>query len=134
MPLINVTFALLQPEVDLADVTSSGPRSRTGIGSSATVNPEQNSATWELLLQSVLVPSLCGVGIVGNALNIFVLTRQRMRRSVRLPDQAVHIGLVGLAVSDMAVCLLTLPRAFLPELKLVFDSNSEIWALHYQVI
>ena len=128
--MTNVTFALLPLEMELSGVTSSSPKSRAGGVSSY---PAQNSATWELLLQSVLVPSLCGVGIVGNALNIFVLTRQRMRRSVRLPDQAVHVGLVGLAVSDMIVCLLTLPRAFLPEYKLVFDASSEVLALHYQV-
>jgi hypothetical protein len=93
----------------------------------------QNSETWEILLQSVIVPSLCGIGIVGNVLNIFVLTRQRMRRSLRMSDQAVHVGLVGLAVSDMAVCLLTLPRAFLSEYKLLFDANMEPIRLYYQV-
>lgn len=119
---------MLLPEVELNGVTSSTSKLLGSSGENA-----QNSATWELLLQSILVPSLCGVGVVGNALNIVVLTRQRMRRSVRLPDQAVHVGLIGLAVSDMAVCLLTLPRAVLPEYKLVFDSRREFWALHYQV-
>jgi len=93
----------------------------------------RNSATWELLLQSMLVPVLCTVGIVGNSLNIFVLTRQRMRRSAQLPERAVHVGLVGLAVSDMAVCLLTLPRAFVPEYKLMFDADCETLAFYYQV-
>jgi len=93
----------------------------------------RNSATWELLLQSVLLPALCVVGIVGNSLSIFVLTRQRMRRSAQLPERAVHVGLVGLAVSDMAVCLLTLPRAFVPEYQLMFDADSETLAFYYQV-
>jgi len=94
---------------------------------------DRNSATWELLLQSVLVPALCAVGIIGNSLSIFVLTRQRMRRSAQLPERAVHVGLVGLAVSDMAVCLLTLPRAFVPEYQLMFDADSETLAFYYQV-
>lgn len=94
----------------------------------------RNSATWELLLQSVLVPALCAVGIVGNTLSIFVLSRQRMRRSAQLPERAVHVGLVGLAVSDIAVCLLTLPRAFVPEYQLMFNADSETLAFYYQVI
>ena len=93
----------------------------------------RNSATWELLLQSVLVPALCVVGLVGNSLSIFVLSRQRMRRSAQLPERAVHVGLVGLAASDMAVCLLTLPRAFVPEYQLMFDADSETLAFYYQV-
>ena len=56
-----------------------------------------------------------------------------MRRSAQLPERAVHVGLVGLAVSDMAVCLLTLPRAIVPEYKLMFDADSETLAFYYQV-
>jgi len=76
-------------------------KAKTTSGSPAPMSA-RNSATWELLLQSVLVPALCIVGLVGNSLSIFVLSRQRMRRSAQLPERAVHIGLVGLAVSDMA--------------------------------
>jgi len=118
---VSTTLSSLQPEVGF---TSGLPPPTSA----------RNSATWELLLQSVLVPALCAVGIVGNSLSIFVLTRQRMRRSARLPERAVHVGLVGLAVSDMAVCLLTLPRAFVPEYQLMFDADSEALAFYYQVI
>ena len=121
--LVSTTIASSPPEVDC---TSGSPAA----GATAVA---RNSAKWELLLQSVLVPSLCVVGIVGNSLSIFVLTRQRVRRSAQLPERAVHVGLVGLAVSDMAVCLLTLPRAFVPEYQLMFDADSETLAFYYQV-
>jgi len=115
-------------------VTTTFPSPEVDYTSGSPPVSARNSATWELLLQSVLMPALCAVGIVGNSLSIFVLTRQRMRRSAQLPERAVHVGLVGLAVSDMAVCLLTLPRAFVPEYQLMFDANSETLAFYYQVI
>lgn len=91
----------------------------------------ESNPTYELLIQSILLPTLCCLGILGNMLNIFVLTRQRIRRGVKTRDQAVNVGLISLAVSDMVVCLSTLPRAFVPEYQLFFDRRS--FAFYYQI-
>ena len=96
------------------------------------VRESANPEIYELLLQSVLVPTICCLGILGNALSILVLTRQRIRRSVKTPDQIVHVGLVSLAVSDMIVCLSTLPQAFIPEFYVAFPDGPTL-VFYYQM-
>lgn len=47
------------------------------------------------LIGSLLVPCVCVFGAVGNALNLVVLTRRRLRRSMDGLERSVRLGLVA---------------------------------------
>jgi hypothetical protein len=53
----------------------------------------------------ILAPSVCIFGAVGNLLNLFILTRRRLRRSMDGLERSVRLGLVALAVSDELFCV-----------------------------
>lgn len=115
-----------------SSITVSGQLTPPGyVDENDVVTMLESNPTCELLIQSVLLPTLCCLGILGNMLNIFVLTRQRIRRGVKTRDQAINVGLISLAVSDMIVCISTLPRAFVAEYELFFDRRS--FAFYYQI-
>ena len=52
------------------------------------------------------VPLVCGFGMLGNILNLLVLTREKIHHSLSKMENSAHIGLIALAVSDFMFCLL----------------------------
>ena len=52
------------------------------------------------------VPIVCGFGMLGNILNLMVLTREKINHSLSKMENSAHIGLIALAVSDFMFCLL----------------------------
>jgi hypothetical protein len=60
------------------------------------------------VVTEVLAPAVCLFGAVGNALNLVVLTRRRLRRSMDGLERSVRLGLVALAVSDAMFCIVYL--------------------------
>jgi len=64
--------------------------------------------SFESLMTDVLAPIVCVFGVIGNLLNLFVLTRRRVRRSMDGLERSVRIGLVALAVSDELFCIVYL--------------------------
>lgn len=57
------------------------------------------------VLQVVVNPSLCIIGLIGNLLNIVVLSRGRMQEAMsRGIEKSSRLGLMGLAVTDMFCC------------------------------
>ena len=66
--------------------------------------------TWYKLL--LLLVSV--VGILGNILNLIVLTRHRMLRNMDRLERSGTYGLIALAVSDMCFCLAQLPEGINP--------------------
>ena len=73
---------------------------------------------------------ICFVGLVGNILNIAVLTRRRLHITLEHLERGSHFGLMALAVSDLLFCATALPRTLLPS-KPVFYYKG--FALYYQV-
>ncbi|ELU17853.1 hypothetical protein CAPTEDRAFT_212238 [Capitella teleta] len=64
-------------------------------------------------LYGVINPIFCVMGIIGNALNILVLTRRRMQESMDCTmEKAAQTGLVALAASDMLYCITALFNEF----------------------
>lgn len=59
----------------------------------------------------VIVP-ICVFGILGNILNLVVLTRKGLQRTMDRMERSAHTGLTALAVSDLLFCLLLLPNAW----------------------
>ena len=60
----------------------------------------------------VLLTTVCMVGILGNILNLVVLTRHKMMRALDRLERSVSHLLVALALSDLGYCMVVLPGAF----------------------
>ena len=65
-------------------------------------------------LMEIGVPTVCAFGLVGNILNLMVLTREKIHCSLTKMEKSAHIGLIGLAVSDFMFCFLALMFTILP--------------------
>ncbi|XP_061166514.1 FMRFamide receptor-like [Saccostrea echinata] len=66
------------------------------------------------ILNNYGLPTVCLFGIVGNILNLTILTRRKLRRSLRTVEQAANLCLISLALSDFLFCLFAFPTTFLP--------------------
>jgi hypothetical protein len=60
------------------------------------------------------LPIVCLFGIVGNMLNLAILTRRKLKRSYRTVEQAANVCLIGLALSDLLFCTFAFPTTFRP--------------------
>ena len=67
----------------------------------------------KLLFYQVGIPVICLFGVVGNILNLLILTRKQLSCSMDRMEKSAHIGLVALAVSDMMFCVVLFPMPFL---------------------
>lgn len=65
------------------------------------------------IAKTVLVPAVCVVGIIGNLLTLFVLSRRRISIVSDNSVRAVHSCMKALAVSDLILCASLLPHGFL---------------------
>ncbi|XP_067651068.1 putative G-protein coupled receptor F59B2.13 [Haliotis asinina] len=59
------------------------------------------------------LPSVCLFGMVGNVLNLTILTRRKLQKSFRTLEMAANYCLVALAVSDLMFCVFAFPTTFL---------------------
>ena len=57
------------------------------------------------VVNKVAAPAICVFGIVGNLLNLVVLTRKRLQTYMDYIEKSSNIRFVALAVSDMIFCL-----------------------------
>jgi len=85
------------------------------------------------LVNDVLVPAVCVFGVVGNALNLVVLTRRRLQHSMDGLERSVRLGLVALAVSDAVFCLLYLLATFLLPTRAKYAPNENRSTLYFGV-
>ena len=69
---------------------------------------------WQLkYVDLIVLPSICLLGIVGNILNLIVLTRRRLVSGMDRLERSANFGLVALAFSDLMFCSLALPFTFI---------------------
>ena len=68
--------------------------------------------TIEQILYSKVIPVICCLGIVGNFLNLVILTRKSLKKSMDRMERSSHCGLIALAVSDLLFCISLLPMTF----------------------
>jgi len=66
------------------------------------------------IVDKAMAPAICVFGIIGNLLNLVVLTRKRLQCSMDRMEKSAHVGLVALAVSDMMYCVFHLCTLFVP--------------------
>lgn len=79
----------------------------------------------------VVIPIISFLGIIGNVLNLLVLTRRRMLSSMDRLEKSATYGLVALAVSDMFFCLSVFPHTFINEESYVVEKQYVlIYKLH----
>ena len=77
------------------------------------VPPTYSQYKWmQVVLETYVIPLICLIGLLGNVLNIVVLSRRRLYLSLEKLESSVHTGLLALAVSDMLFCISVLPHAF----------------------
>jgi len=82
-------------------------------GSSTPDISDPTLETIKYILAGVVNPTLCLFGLVGNVFNVLVLSRQRMKTAMDCSamEQAAHVGLIALAVSDVLYCISALLKA-----------------------
>ncbi|XP_064610692.1 neurotensin receptor type 1-like [Liolophura sinensis] len=65
-------------------------------------------------MMGVGTPVVCGFGLIGNTLNLLVLTREKKHRHLTKMEKSAHMGLIALAFSDFMFCLLAMLFTILP--------------------
>lgn len=82
-------------------------------------------------IDSVFVPVVSAFGIVGNLLNLIVLTRKRLSRSMDHMEKSAQMGLVALALSDMIICALYLFASSVVPSRVVYTPYDRLFALYF---
>ena len=75
---------------------------------------------------------VCSIGILGNCLNLFVLTRRRFRTALNNLECSANYGLVALAVSDFCYCVIVLPHAAFPGISGHIPEHRNLWIMVYK--
>jgi len=84
----------------------------------------------EMYLYTVVIPLICLIGIVGNSINLLVLTSMVRNKPMDRMERSATVGLLALAVSDLFFCSAVIPLAFVDD---VVISDRLTLALVYRV-
>ena len=76
----------------------------------------------EGILYQYVVTAICVVGILGNFLNLLVLTRKSLQKTMDRMEKSAHVGLIAMAMSDMFFCVAVLPHAWVPAKQFLYSS------------
>ena len=73
------------------------------------------------ILDQYVTPALCTLGLLGNLINLAVLSRRRFRRceGSREGEGTTHLGLLLLALTDLLFCIMLFPKTFIRATRLV---------------
>lgn len=87
----------------------------------------------DFVFLQIVIPMLCSFGLVGNVLNVIVLSRGRMKAAMSSAiERSSRAGLIGLAVSDMLCCSSSLVvDLFGRERTLFFPYDPRLYVLVY---
>ncbi|ELT88858.1 hypothetical protein CAPTEDRAFT_190670 [Capitella teleta] len=102
----------------------------------STFRPDENdgqiASGLHEVLDDVIIPLLGVFGIVGNLLNLTILTFRYRKREVDVLEKGALLGLIALAVSDSFFCIWLLPSAAWPKSKTIFEKrNAELFFRMY---
>ena len=85
------------------------------------------------VIKRIFTPLFCGFGIIGNILNIIVLTRRRMQSgSDSSSERAAFMGLIALAVSDLCYCTSAFPKAFVEQATIFRSGDPKLYYNVYE--
>lgn len=76
-------------------------------------------------IMEIAVPTVCVIGLLGNLLNMIVLSREKMQKNLSKMEKSAHYGMIALAFSDFMFCLLVLMFTVIPQQK-CYDHRS-VW-------
>lgn len=82
----------------------------------------------QIILYQKVVVGICCLGLLGNLLNLVVLTQKSLLYTLGRMEKFVYTGLISLALSDMLVCGAVIPHGFVGELAI---SEEKTFALFY---
>lgn len=86
-------------------------------------------------VENIAEPIVCLFGILGNVLNLVVLMRRRLQRSsnqdARL-ERVSQLGLMTLAVSDLAFCVMYFLRWAIEE-RMVYEPTDNLTGLYFKI-
>lgn len=82
-------------------------------------------------VENIAEPIVCFFGILGNVLNLVVLARRRSNRGARL-ERVAQLGLMTLAVSDLAFCVMYTLRWAIEE-RVVYEPTDHLAGLYFKV-
>lgn len=86
-------------------------------------------------VENIAEPIVCLFGILGNVLNLVVLMRRRLQRSgnqdARL-ERVSQLGLMTLAVSDLAFCVMYSLRWAIEE-RMVYEPTDNLTGLYFKI-
>ena len=66
-------------------------------------------------MDKYIISSIATIGILGNLLNLAILTRRQFQQSLSKLEKSAHLGLISLAISDLFVCICLFPKIFHPD-------------------
>lgn len=82
----------------------------------------------------VLVPIVALFGILGNALNLVVLTRKSLRYTMDHLEKSAHTSLIALAVSDALICIVyTVKSAMHGRKAVVYSGYRSLFPLYFDM-
>ncbi|KAK3581177.1 hypothetical protein CHS0354_024710 [Potamilus streckersoni] len=84
----------------------------------------------EYFLYSIIIPTVCILGFLGNILNVVVFTKKKAYKALDEMEYCTTICLVALAISDLMFCICTFPNAFLPHR---YHYHRNEFMLYYQM-
>ena len=93
----------------------------------------KSSNNWNLeyLINGVIIPSIAIFGIVGNLLNLIILSWRYNKREADVLEKGALLCLIALAVSDMLFCVVILPHMLFYKQKMVYQSRT--FQMYYKV-
>ena len=75
----------------------------------------------------ILIPVVLFIGIIGNTVTIAMLRKRQLQHSCTKTGKRVTSGLLCLAVSDMAFCVIGFMSAFVPSYSSIIISDGNVW-------
>ncbi|CAD5124990.1 unnamed protein product [Dimorphilus gyrociliatus] len=87
-------------------------------------NSVENYEITKHILKIYVTPVICFVGIIGNVLNLLVLTRRRMQTGIDSMKKSAHLGLIALAVADLLYCTFLIILTFTDSNLVIYGSFS----------
>ena len=80
-------------------------------------------------INGIIIPGVCTIGILGNLINLVVLTRKKLTSSMDTMERSAHTGLISLAFCDLLFCIAALPKGIKPNMEIMF-TRADFW-LYY---
>ena len=64
----------------------------------------------EQVINTKIILAICIFGIIGNILNLLILSRKSLTTHMERLEKSAHFGLIALALSDLLFCISALPH------------------------